>query len=444
MDCSLIHPNPVADKKLSNNLKAHTGCRLAILALAAGLLIGTASCSDRERANPFDPNSPNYGLEGLGFNALAGNEEVLLYWDRLDYYDLAGFDVLRVCLSGQDTVVLNDSILPPDVISFIDPTPENDVSYAYSLRMLLTTSDERPVTMADIATPGLMFGWMIARNGIEVWKMTPDFRDKLFSLDSDFLQVEDIQVRPPGKTEVWVLDGAYKQMVRFHVDGTWMDDEPLFRNTTAFLFNQDDKSLWVASDDVGGIIYHFNKNGALAESFLTGVTATSLAINFAGTGVWIGTSENRVLKVHEGKVLQVDYDGFSQPRLAASGIYSASAWVLDTALKQLFYISGENVEWEISGFVKPSDITVNSQGTICWMADPGADILYEIDLNGQITAMVKGLGQPDKLTFAPEDNTIYVSGRTGKVSKVAAGGTVIWQRELPFTPGRIALQQSIR
>ncbi|MBN2289775.1 MAG: hypothetical protein JXQ83_10620, partial [Candidatus Glassbacteria bacterium] len=59
-----------------------------LVSIMLGLfLISTLACSERERANPFDPKSPEFGGMG-GLNALAGNAKVYLFWGRMEYDDL--------------------------------------------------------------------------------------------------------------------------------------------------------------------------------------------------------------------------------------------------------------------------------------------------------------------------------------------------------------------
>ena len=60
--------------------------RLTAVAVLAFFL----ACSDRDRSNPLDPGNPDRNRSNIGFNALAGNNQVLLEWNFLDFDDLAG------------------------------------------------------------------------------------------------------------------------------------------------------------------------------------------------------------------------------------------------------------------------------------------------------------------------------------------------------------------
>ena len=407
-------------------------------ALLIILSISIIACSERERANPFDPQSPEFWGTG-GLNALAGNGKVYLYWGRLDYDDLEGFDIMRVSLAAQDTAILNDTTLSPDDVDFLDSSAENDITYAYSLRLLVIDSDERPVTTPDLATPGPLFGWLVSDNGSRVFYMTPDFRDELFSLDAIFLQADDIQFAPK-ENEIWVLDKAYDKISRFNLLGEQLEDNPIFSNTAAFAFNYQDNSVWIALSGSDGNLYHFNANGVLAESFRTGVTATSLAVDYPGMGLWIGSSDNRIAWVHDGRVRMIENPEFSYPEIVATGRHSTNAWILDTGARTLFLFSGEKIDWHLNEFADPTDIAVSNDGSTCWVADPLGDILYEIDENANILGRLENLGRPWKLTYSSMSNTVYVSSKTGIISKVGEGATILWQVNYPNYPGKIALE----
>ena len=407
-------------------------------ALLIILSISIIACSERERANPFDPQSPEFGGMG-GLNALAGNGKVYLYWGRLDYDDLEGFDIMRVSLASQDTTILNDTTLSPDDVDFMDSSAENGITYAYSLRLLVIGSHERPVTIPDLATPGILFGWLVSGNGSQVLLMTPDFRDELLSLDADFLQADDIQFTPKNN-EIWVLDKSYDKISRFNLAGEPLEDNPIFSNTATFTFNYQDNSLWIALSGSDGNLYHFDANGVLEESFRTGLAASSLAVDYSGHGVWIGSSDNRLAWVHNGKVRLIENPEFSYPELVATGRHSANAWIMDTGAKTLFLFSGGKIDWHLTGFADPTDIAVSNDGSTCWVADPVGDILYQIDENANIIGRLENLGQPWKLTYSPMDNTVYVSSKSGMISNVGEGAVVLWQVNHPYYPGKIALE----
>ncbi|MFC1537588.1 hypothetical protein ACFL4P_02040 [Gemmatimonadota bacterium] len=408
-------------------------------ALLIALLLSAAACSDRERANPFDPQSPEYGGMG-GLNAFAGNQRVYLNWGELDYDDLLGFDIIRVSLADQDTIQLNDTTLTADAVDYIDTTAENGNTYAYSLQVCLIGSDERPLTIPDLATPGRVFGWLTNENGTRVSYMTPDFRDEVYRLDGGFLEVEELQLTP-NQREVWVYDFAYRQISRYdNFSGEQLEGDPVFNNTTAFVFNYQNKSLWIAYAGNTGIVRHFNSSGALAKSYQTNLEITSLAVDYLGSGVWVGSSDNKIARAGQNEVLLIDHPEFTHPEYLFSGRYSSDVWILDTGANAVFRYSNGETGKLLSGLESLTDLAVNREGTRCWVADPDADILYEINTAGNVLGTLENLERPWRLTLSPLDESVYVSGENGKISLVAPGPTVSWQMDYPSNTGKIALE----
>ncbi|MBN2288807.1 MAG: hypothetical protein JXQ83_05695, partial [Candidatus Glassbacteria bacterium] len=351
----------------------------------------------------------------------------------------AGYDILRISLDGRDTVVLNETKLTADDSDFLDSSAENGVTYAYSLRLLLIGSDECPITNPDLATPGQAFGWLVAGDGSRVSYMTPDFRDEIYSLDGDFFLAEELQLSP-GQKEVWVLDRAYDKISRFSVNGEQLEDATVFNNITAFAFNYQNGSLWLAVGGTEGALYHFDGNGILSESFRTGIQATSVAVDYPHDGAWVGSSQALVARVRNGRLSHLEHPDFIHPELVAAGKYSTNVWVLDTGAKTLFLFSDGQFRLSLDGFADPNDLAADNEGTTCWVADPPADLLYEIDEGGNITGTLGNLGQPWLLTGSPVGKAVYVTGRSGLISKVVLGPAVQWQVQHPDYPGRIALE----
>jgi len=404
------------------------------------LILSVLGCSDRERNNPFDPQNPDAEQMNIGFNALAGNKKVLLHWDSLKFVDLKGIQVIRLSEDSPDTAILNESLLPPEVIEFMDDSVENGVTYAYYLRLVLKDSPELHETKSDLATPGWVFGWMEIENGTNIALMTPDFRDELFVLDAPFYSIQDIQFHP-SNSKVWVLDGYTGKIASFTDSGEWLDEVSGLENVGAFRFNNTDQSVWIAVKSLNGLLYHFSTRGELIEAYNTNLTPTSISVEYPTGDVWVGSSDPQIVKIHNKEVIQLAHSDFAVPELVAAGeAYKSSVWVLDTGSRTLFHFTNQALDWSLKVFKEPVDLVVNSDGDLCWIADPGADFLYQIDQKGNISNKLGGLGRPDYLVYNGHDNTVYVTGTSGKISKLAVEGQIIWQVENQHQPGRIALQ----
>jgi len=407
-------------------------------ALPLFLLLAFINCSDRPRSNPLDPQNPDYDRDIIGFNAIAGNRQVILYWNRLDFIDLAGIRVLRSSEVNPDTAVLNDSLLSPQVTNLVDTRVSNGETYTYRLQFVLKDDPELPTSRPDKATPGRVFGWMAINDYEEVALMTPDFRDKLYKLEASFYSVEDIKVNP-ASGEIWVLDSGDGVISHFRPDGEHLRDLTNLGRVAAFSFNTIDFTVWIATEK--GLLHHFKPSGELKGSFNLRLTPTSIAIDHLGDRVWIGSLEEKLALIINDNVVHVSYLEFVKPEKVAIGKLSRDVWVLDTGSRGLYHLSGKDgdLEWKLRIFNDPVDLAVNTDGSLCWVADQGADLVYEIDAQGNVTAQVGGLGTPRHLSYEATNRSLYVTGASGLISNLRPGGEINWQVENPDRPGQITL-----
>ncbi len=412
---------------------------LALLVLALAM-----ACSDPERSNPFDPGNPHAGPQDIGFNAIAGNQFVALRWDELDYRDLKGVRVLRSVAGGADTTVVTDSLLPRHQLSFVDNQVENDVSYHYNLQFVLEGSPELPVAPGDLATPGQLVPWLDFGEGTIISRMSPDFRDRLFELDLDFFLIRDMQVNPQG-TELWVLDGVVNQVARFDMQGNLVADPSELQRVTAFRFNRLDRSVWIATTDVGGTLHHFRPGGSPDESYHLGSEVTSLAVEYRGgsfDNLWIGTRAGKVLRIENGVLSELTHEQFVTPEMVeTSGTIAGGGYVLDTGSKVLFHFTGSRLDWKVENrFASPSSLVVSQTGDYCWVADEASGLVHEIDREGRVLRQIDGLGGAMFLFYSDSEDALYVTGRDGLFSRLQPGGGVSWQLRPGNSPGLLASQ----
>lgn len=406
--------------------------------MVAAILVALA-CSDRPRSNPFDPRNPDSQQRTAGFNALAGNGEVVLLWNPLNYIDVEGVFVERTVHGTSDTTVLNDSILPLGRLSFRDTGVENGITYSYRLRLALIGSEESPVTESDLATPGNLFPWISNFNRTAVTRLTPDFRDERYDMEIGFYFVADIQVRPDN-SEIWVLDAGTASIYRFYPDGTLLPDQGSLGQNSAFRFNQNDRSLWLASWSTNSTIFHLGRTGELQASYRTEVFPTWICLDMPRNAAWIGTDSKQVLYLRNGNITTISHPAFVSPEKIVSGSIGSAAWVLDYDARAVFHLTLDQVDWNLRIFNNPQDIATNTQGDICWVADMDADIVYEIDSNSNILAQVRNVGRPTDLTYNHFDNTVLATGADGRITCIAPGGVVLWSTRLNHNPGQIIVQ----
>ncbi len=405
--------------------------------LAVALLAFSLACSDRDRTNPLDPGYIDPGRSNLGFNALAGNNKVLLEWNPLEFDDLAGVRVQRITAGSNDTVALTDTSLNAAATRFVDLTPRNGITYSYHLKFDIQDSDEQPVTLPDTVTPGPVFTYVELIDFGEVVLFTPDFRDEVFSLERGFFDVVDIEV---GNT-LWVLDiGGIVH--RFNRDGELLGSGVL-TNASAIALDPLNSTVWVALAGRAGLIRNFRSNGDLISSRATGIPVTSLAVDVAGNGLWAGSPAPSIAKVDIGGTTSTrfSHSDFVRPELVVTSRFQSGVWIGDYGANHvMYYTTAGGMVWLRGGFVEVNDLVVNDEGSLCWVADSRADKVVMLDgRNGQVLNSMSGFGNPFYLAYNRENKTVIVSGNTGLLSVIDESGQLVFAVRNPDRTGKMAL-----
>lgn len=414
----------------------HAGTLTSKAMILLALMAAATGCSDRERSNPLDPGNPDRDRSNLGFNALAGNDQVLLEWDVLDFIDLAGIRVRRIENGATDTVTVSDSTLPHTATRFVDNTVSNGTTYSYHLMFDVEGGDEKPTTLPDTVTPGPVFSWVELIDYGEVVLFTPDFRDEVTSLELAFFDVVDIQV---GST-IWVLEGG-GAIHRFERNGNLISSGDIL-NVSAFTFDPGGFSIWVAQSGENGTVYRFRQNGELEDSKVTGLRVTSLAVDVRSNSLWVGSSDPAISRelIPTDIHTQFAHSEFVSPELVVTAPREAGAWVGDHGSDMVFHYGVSGFRWSAGGFSEVNDLAVNDDGSLCWVADALADEVVVLNgMTGDVIETFSGMGNPFYLTFNRATDRLLVSGSTGLITCISERGDILWTVQNPDRTGKIVL-----
>ncbi|MBW7996560.1 MAG: hypothetical protein FVQ81_08350 [Candidatus Glassbacteria bacterium] len=403
-----------------------------------GLVALCAACSDRERTNPLDPGNPDRNRANIGFNALAGNNQVLIEWNRLDFIDLAGTRVRRMEAGSTDTVTVSDTTLPFSATRFVDNSSKNGTTYSYHLMFDVVGSNEKPTTVPDTVTPGPVFSWVELIDYGEVVLFTPDFRDEVVSLEVSFYDVVDIQVG----AVIWVLE-AGGTIHRFQRTGELISSGDLL-NVSAFVFDRLNGGVYVALAGESGLVYYFRANGDLVNSKATDSRITSLAIDGIANDLWFGSSDPVIGKLNvrasTNSYSQFLDPEFDKPELVVTASGKSGVWIGDRGNNQVINFNTTGIIWTKGGFSAVNDIAVDDAGDLCWVADAYADQVTVLNgSDGSVINKLSGFGNPFYLAYNRETNSVIVSGSTGKITSVSELGEINWSVQNPDRTGKIAL-----
>ena len=167
-----------------------------LLLLLAALM--TVACSDRERANPLDPDNPITHGAPTGFQAVANRRNATLTWDPMVVDDLIGYNIYK-SVAGEPFQV---TTVIPDSTRFTDKDLLYDTRYLYAVQAV-TKYDTSRRTAPDSLIPGPYNFWIADFNNSGVWRIS---YDGAHVLGREYFNSPDAVVYQPGEGRVWVAD----------------------------------------------------------------------------------------------------------------------------------------------------------------------------------------------------------------------------------------------
>lgn len=177
------------------------------LLLLTGLLV--VACSDRERANPLDPDNPVTTGAPTGFQAVANRDTALLSWDPVKVNDLLGYNIYRSV--GSDTKWQDTRFVSPGRNRFQDLNLFYDTTYTYAVQAITERGESR-LSPLDTLIPGPYNFWVADFNS-GVWRISYD-GSHVLGREYEYSNSPEAVVYHPGEGRVWVAN-YYDQAVYY-------------------------------------------------------------------------------------------------------------------------------------------------------------------------------------------------------------------------------------
>ncbi len=182
-----------------------------LLILLTGLM--TVACSDRERANPLDPDNPITHGAPTGFRAVANRDTTNLSWDPVEVNGLDGYLIYRSV--GGDSLGFYDTVSAAST-RFQDLNLTYDTTYAYAVQAV-TEWGESHLSPPDTLIPGPYNFWIADFYNSAVWRIS---YDGAHVLGREYFYSPKAVVYQPGEGRVWVADYWDKAVYYMNVDFT--------------------------------------------------------------------------------------------------------------------------------------------------------------------------------------------------------------------------------
>lgn len=415
---------------MSRSDGALRGAAVAALLAAVAALGALGGCSLRERSNPLDPEN-NLGTHGTlgGFNALAGDNVVLLRWTQVAQTGVESYRVDRWA-PGEAPRPLPGATFAPHVASAEDLTARNDSTYVYRVVARFVSGDTL-ASPPDTATPGTRRIMVLVASLPGVAGISPDARDVLYA---------DVASEPYDELDLdstrgifWLSqhDRGLISSRRFEsLSGT---EFPAFHPTDIAITTLR-PVVWAAQPELSRVL-RFLPNDSTGTPIPLPGPARVVEANSANATIWIGCDDGRLFHASAATLDTLQSWQFPD-RVGPIAVDEASdeAWVAVRSddLFDLYLVTAGNPDPVLvrPGLLHVSDIEVEAQTRTAWVSERGAPLtgngrLTRLGRDGAVIASLFGI-EPYALAVEPGTRDVWVTDiRSDRLIEVSATGAIL-------------------
>ena len=397
--------------------------RILIPFLLFSLLLYYQGCSNREHANPFDPDNPDTSGRPIELHAIPAVEYITLLWDFPNLTDIQSA-ALFMSAPGSPSIPLGEAISPNGKLKVYYGTLESDRREFW---IEIRVSDWSGVHTSD--TTSAIF------SGGSCWISHGYDYISLYSPESGTF----IPTRSLGtylidgcclNSSLWMIGtpGGVLYRVSKSGEGITLDYSISFGYALVSCDISPDGRLLLAHPD--GLIWY---DLYWAESTPWPV-AISNEVRFArlnpeGDGVWIWDDSDSVSFVMRGDAIPVATWSISGLKELAPS-FGNTCWIVSDA--GIIHLDGS------SGSKRTIDYACRSVAPAsqdrCWASLPAENRVILIDSIGRIVDTIPDINNPGKLAHIPGTNVVWCGTYDQILLKILNDGRVAANASLPDSP----------
>jgi DNA-binding beta-propeller fold protein YncE len=406
-----------------------------VVALLALLALG--GCSNRERANPFDPKNPNTRGSPAGFTAIANDGFVDLHWLPAAGTGLIGYHLYRRAAS--DSFVALTGLLSPSVTSYRDRGLLNGVTNTYRLTYVFADIGES-APAEDVATPGRARPWVADASRGYLYRVTPDGR-RVADGFGGFGGPTAVGL-DPLRDLAWVSDGFGGRVAILDPSTGRTTTLPGFVTPAALVVDVLNAVTWVCDEDAGKL-WAFDPGGTPVGN---PIEPLSLPIGvdvdpFDHSVVVVERNGSRLRRFAPDHSLLATLTVPLPSRVAVDSL-TRRAWVTSFTGHAVYRVppSFTAIEDTVTGFSGPLGVAVDSRRGRIWVADAVAGQVIGLDRTGAVQVLVGGLPEARDVAVDLETGDVWVTvtGR-GEVARLSTTGVVLQRLDAFAQPIGIAV-----
>ncbi len=407
-----------------------------LLLICAGLIVLAFRCTERQRANPLDPNNPNTLGKPQGVQVLSKIDTVFLSWQRSYQNNINAYKIYRTQYpSGKIEKYIE---IPGTTAKFIDQGVALGKTYTYQIASMVLDYESPPSEPVTI-TPGPTYTWVIDGGTSNILKLTHDCQHLVFkkflSSYPEFIAIN------PYSGAAWILDDYSNLIYALNAQGELLFNKNKYMHPEMVDIHWKDGSAWLL--DKTNNIWSLNKiaaDGIEIFSFSALRQPKGISVVQNTNNCWVADAQlKKVILVKTVTGTEEIKYNFVSPQAVALHQQNGNLWVADSSSVLIFDYQGKNLLSRIETANFAYLLAVNQNNGDCWVV--GTTSVSKYDLSGKTEFIIQGFYYPLSLSVNSYDGSCVVVDRDpSRLVRITKDGSSVTQISLVTYPTSVSVQ----